>query len=231
MKSREQRPYRDELTAYKTFTDEKCEPGSWAAISRNERFNRYWRAMQEGRLRREKLVLFLSRRITANAPAGAGREMLNEHYRRILAQYNEEFEQRGRVLTSLFEPRGCRVSPLSTADLFRYYATFFNPSYLRRDGYDPIGQFREEETIHQNCWHQGVQGGKAFGFFSDGFYHNLIILKRRPQRTRRGIFWALTSPATQSRGAGFVRPPETDLSRRSCPEKSGRHLQGAEPGI
>ena len=185
--------YRDELTAYKAITDEKCEPGSWAAISRNERYNRYWRAMQDGKLRREKLVLFLSRRITANAPAGAGGEMLNEHYRRILAQYNEGFEQNGRVLASLFEPHGCRVSSLSTEDLFRYYATFFNPSYLRRDNYDPIGQFREHETIHQNCWHQGVQGGKAFGFFSDGFYHNLIILKRRPQRTRRGIFWALTS--------------------------------------
>ena len=38
-----------------------------------------------------------------------------------------------------------------------------------------------------------MQAGKTFGFFADGFYHNLIILKRRPQRTRRGIFWALTS--------------------------------------
>jgi len=185
--------YRDELTAYKAVTDEKCDPGSWAAIARNERYNRYWRAMQDGRLRREKLVLFLSRRITANAPAGVGGEMLNEHYRRILAQYNEGFEQQGRVIASLLEPHGCRVSSLSTEDLFRYYATFFNPSYLRRNNYDPIGQFREHETIHQNCWHQGVQGGKAFGFFSDGFFHNLIVLKRRPQRTRRGIFWALTS--------------------------------------
>ena len=185
--------YRDELTAYKSVTDEKCEPGSWAAISRNERFTRYWKAMQEGRLRREKLVLFLSRRIAVNPPAGADKAVLAEHYRRILAQYNEGFEQHGRIIASLFEPHGCRVTALATEDLFRYYSTFFNPSYLRRDNYDPIGQFREEETIHQNCWHQGVQGGKAFGFFSDGFYHNLIILKRRPQRTRRGIFWALTS--------------------------------------
>ncbi|MDD5198383.1 MAG: hypothetical protein PHC88_01145 [Terrimicrobiaceae bacterium] len=185
--------YRDELTAYKTVTDERCAPDSWAAISRNERFNRYWRAMQSGQLRREKLVLFLSKRIAANPPTGASKAILAEHYRRILAQYNEGFSQHGRVITSLFEPHGCRVTSMSTDDLFRYYATFFNPSYLRRDNYDPIGQFREEETIHQNCWHQGMQGGKAFGFFSDGFYHNLIILKRRPQRTRRGIFWAITS--------------------------------------
>ena len=82
---------------------------------------------------------------------------------------------------------------MSTEDLFRYYATFLNPSYLKRDNYDPIGQFQEDESVHQNCWHQGVQAGRNFGFFADGFFHNLVILKRRPQRTRRGIFWALTS--------------------------------------
>lgn len=185
--------YREELMAFKNVTDERCEPDSWAAISRNERFNRYWRAMQTGQLRREKLVLFLSKRIAANPPAGASKTLLDEHYRRILAQYSEGFEHHGRVLTSLFEPHGARVTSMSTEDLFRYYATFFNPSYLRRDNYDPIGQFRAEETIHQNCWNQGVQAGKTFGFFADGFYQNLIILKRRPQRTRRGIFWALTS--------------------------------------
>ncbi len=185
--------YRDELTAYKAVTDEKCDSGSWSAITRNERFNRYWLAMQGGKLRREKLVLFLSKRIAVNPPVGAGKAVLKDHYRRILAQYHEAFEQHGRVIASLFEPHGCGVTSMSTADLYRYYATFFNPSYLRRDHYDPIGQFREEETIHQNCWHQGVQAGKTFGFFTDGFYHNLIILKRRPQRTRRGIFWAITS--------------------------------------
>ena len=47
--------YREELLSYKQITDERCEPDSWAAITRNERFNRYWRAMQSGRLRREKL--------------------------------------------------------------------------------------------------------------------------------------------------------------------------------
>jgi hypothetical protein len=185
--------YRDELLAYNKVTEERCEPDSWSAICRNERFNRYWRAMQDGKLRREKLVLFLSKPIGVNPPSGASQGVLQEHYKRILAQYGEGFDQHGRVLASLLEPHGCRVTTMFTADLFRYYATFFNPSYLRRDNYDPIGQFREEESIHQNCWHQGVQAGKTFGFFADGYYHNLIILKRRPQRTRRGIFWALTS--------------------------------------
>lgn len=185
--------YRDELLAYKEVTDQLCEPESWAAITRNERFSRYWQAMQAGQLRREKVVIFLSKRIEMNPPTTGRSKSVQEHYRRVLEQYNAAFDQHGRILASLYEPHGCRVTALGTDDLFRYYAVFFNPSYLRRDNYDPIGQFRENETIQQNCWNQGVQGGRAFGFFADGFYHNLIVLKRRPQRTRRGIFWALTS--------------------------------------
>ena len=40
--------YREELLAYKAITDERCEPDSWTGIARNERFNRYWQAMQSG---------------------------------------------------------------------------------------------------------------------------------------------------------------------------------------
>src|SRR5690606_18450294 len=141
-----------------------CEPDSWTAIIRNERFTRYWQAMQVGHLRREKVVVFLSKRIAINPPTTGRATSVQDHYRRVLEQYNEMFDQQGRVLASLFEPHGCRVTALGTDDLFRYYAAFFNPSYLRRDNYDPIGQFRENETIQQNCWHQGVQGGRAFGF-------------------------------------------------------------------
>jgi hypothetical protein len=175
--------YREELLSYNRITEECCEPGSWVAMTRNERFNRYWQAMQSGRLRREKLVLFLSKRITTNPPASADKQLLADHYRRVLHQFNEAFDQHRRVNASLFEPHGCRVTAMSTEDLFRYFATFLNPSYLKRENYDPIRQFKPAETIHQNCWHQGVQAGRNFGFFADGYFHNLVILKRRPQRT------------------------------------------------
>ena len=42
--------YREELLSYNRITEERCEPDSWAAITRNERFNRYGQAMQSGRL-------------------------------------------------------------------------------------------------------------------------------------------------------------------------------------
>ncbi len=185
--------YRTELLSYKATTDERSDPNSWSAITRNERFTRYWQAMQSGQLRREKLVLFLSKRITTRPPATVNTRQIADHYRRVLAQFNETFEHHRLVIAALFEPHGCRVCALSTEDLFRYFAGVLNPSYSRRPQFDPTGLFCEDETVQQNCWHQGVQAGRNFGFFADGFFHNLVILKRRPQRTRRGLFWGLTS--------------------------------------
>jgi hypothetical protein len=112
--------YRETLIAYKTVTDERCEPDSWAAIARNERFNRYWHAMQAGQLRREKLVLFLSKRITLDPPAAASQDNLSAHYQRILTQYREAFDQHGRVIASLFEPHGGSIRSMSSEDLFRF---------------------------------------------------------------------------------------------------------------
>jgi hypothetical protein len=145
--------YREELLSYKRTTDERCQPDSWAAITRNERFTRYWQAMQSGGLRWEKLVLFLSKRIATNPPASEDKRLLADHYRRVLDQFNEAFERHRRVIASLFDPHGCRITAMGTEDLFRYFATFLNPSYLKRENYDPLRQFKPEETIHQNCWH------------------------------------------------------------------------------
>ena len=105
--------YRENLLSYKRITDERCEPDSWAAITRNERFNRYSRAMHSGRLRCEKLALFLSKRITTNPPASADKQLLADQYRRVLHQFNEAFEQHRRVIASLFESHGCEVTAIS----------------------------------------------------------------------------------------------------------------------
>ena len=197
--------HREELLSYKRITDERCEPDFWVAITRNERFNRSWRAMQSGRLRREKLVLFLSKRITGNPSVSTDKQLLANHYRRVLHQFNEAFEQYRHVIASLFEPHGCRVTSMSTEDLFRYFAVFLNPCYLKRENYDPIRRLEPEETIHQNCWHQGVQARQTFGFFADRYFHYLVILKRRPRRTRRGLFWVLLGIAWDfERGSGKI---------------------------
>jgi hypothetical protein len=54
--------------------------------------------MQAGQLRREKLVLFLSRRIAVDPPAASSEDTLTAHYQRILTLYREAFDQHGRPI-------------------------------------------------------------------------------------------------------------------------------------
>ena len=54
--------YQRELLRYKEET--KRASNVWTRRCRNERFARYWSAMTERRLRRQKLILYVSRAIT-----------------------------------------------------------------------------------------------------------------------------------------------------------------------
>src|ERR1700687_664407 len=53
--------YRAELLRYQEQTE--CATNVWTRRCRNERFARYWEAMVDRRLRRQRLVLFFSRKI------------------------------------------------------------------------------------------------------------------------------------------------------------------------
>ncbi len=185
--------YTQELTAYKKYTEEHCEPGSWAELQRNERYERYLAKAKEGKLRREKLTLYLSQRVSVSPPKGARREVLHQHNLNILKQYSEAFEQHRRTIASLLQQIGGSIRTKTDEDLACNYAAFFNPSYLKREGFDALSKFDLARTIQQNWWNCGCQGGKNFGCFYDGYFHNFVILKRRPQRVWQGIMWYLTN--------------------------------------
>src|SRR3984885_311451 len=53
--------YRAELMRYQAETDKM--DNVWTQRSRNERFSRYWKQMTQRKLRRQKLILYISRRI------------------------------------------------------------------------------------------------------------------------------------------------------------------------
>ena len=55
--------------------------------------------------------------ITTNPPASADQKLLADHYRCVLHQFNEAFDQHRRVIASLFEPHGCRVTAMSTEEI------------------------------------------------------------------------------------------------------------------
>jgi type IV secretion system protein TrbE len=181
--------YRAELLRYHQQT-ERAE-NVWTRRTRNERFTRYWTAMQERRLRRQRLVLYFSRRIDTPAPAGGTRSGLRKHYEVVLQQLGSEFEQLRETLGQIFH--GSRIEAMSDADHYRHTSRFLNPSLAERFDFDPLDTFVPELSIHENCWHSEANGlPDGSGFWMDGHYHSLLVLHRWPKVTHPGMVRRLT---------------------------------------
>jgi hypothetical protein len=182
--------YRRELLQYHQET-QKAE-NLWTRRTRNERFERYWRLMTERRLRRQRLIFYLSRKIESSASGLKSTDALAEHYHQLLEQLRTEFEQKCELLTEIFAGQGARIIPMKDADHFRHYKMFLNPSLAERFDYDPIDGFDPQLSIQENCWHSEGNGQADFGFFMDGRYHSIIVLSRWPKMTYPGIIQRLT---------------------------------------
>jgi hypothetical protein len=181
--------YRAELLRYHEQTG-KAE-NVWTLRTRNERFTRYWQAMQERRLRRQRLVLYFSRRIDTPAPSAATRSGLRNHYEVVLQQLGSEFEQLREMLGQIFY--GSRIIPMDDADHYRHTSRFLNPSLAERFDFDPVETYVPELSIQENCWHSEASGlGEGSGFSMDGYYHSVLVLQRWPKVTHPGMVRRLT---------------------------------------
>ena len=183
--------YKDALAAYHFTTGSIG--NEWSRHVRTERYNRYFQAMLDGKLRRERLVLYISRPITVDPPATLSGDRLITHYEQVLAEENQAYEQHLSVLRSFFDSCGCRITPLNDEQHYLNLVKAINPSLATRFGYDPLAQFDPSAPIQENIWNGANQGSSKFGFFYDGYFHNLVLLKRPPQRTSRSILEFLTN--------------------------------------
>lgn len=181
--------YRAELLRYHEQTLRAT--NTWTRRTRNERFTRYWQAMQDRELRRQRLVLYFSRSIESVPPVVGTRSQLREHYRLILEQLASEFGQLHVMLGQIFH--GARIEPMGDADHFRHLSRFLNPSLAERFDFDVMETFVPELSIHENCWHSEAQGlADASGFWMDGYYHSVLVLYRWPKVTHPGMIRRLT---------------------------------------
>jgi len=183
--------YRHELLRYNAETQKAA--NVWTRRSRNERFERYWRLMTERRLRRQRLVFYLSRKIETSSKGIKSEAALSEYYNQLLGQFRSEFEHTHEMLTEIFAGQGARIIPMRDADHFRHYKRFLNPSLNDRFDYDPADEFASDLSVQENCWHSEGNGQSDFGFFLDGHYHSLIVLTRWPRTTYPGIIQRLTN--------------------------------------
>jgi hypothetical protein len=181
--------YRADLLRYNEET--KAATNVWTRRCRNERFSRYWQAMIDRRLRRQRLVLFFSRKIETSPSIIATAARQHSQYDALLQQMTTEFEQLQQILTNILS--GARITPMNDADHYRHCTTFLNPSLSSRFEYDTLETFDSQLSIQQNCWHSEAQGiADTSGFWMDGFYHSLLVVSRWPKLTHPGLVHRLT---------------------------------------
>jgi hypothetical protein len=183
--------YRKELLRYQQET-QKME-NAWTRRSRNERFTRYWQLMENRQLRRQRLILYVSRKIESSPKGLRSEAALTKHYDALLGQLHAEFEQVHELLLRIFSGQGARIIPMTDADHYLHYKMFLNPSLADRFDYDPLDAFAPELSIHENCWHSEGAGQEEFGFFMDGHFHSMIALTRWPKMTYPGLIHRLTN--------------------------------------
>lgn len=183
--------YQRELLRYNEETQRAT--NVWTRRVRNERFVRYWQAMHERRLRRQRVILYFARQITGAPPFSASRDALTKHYDHLLGQLTQEFQQVQEVLSGVFSGQGARVLPMSDAEHFRHFLGFLNPSLAGRFDFDPLQIFDPSLSIHENCWLSEGHALPQSGFWMDEHYHSVIVLTRWPKMTFPGIIHRLTN--------------------------------------
>jgi hypothetical protein len=191
--------YRRELEGYhaKTLEIRRRDPihGKFGIFARAERYERYLRAMEEGRLRRERLTFFFCKIVDSRAPSGVTN----------LAKWYEEWSRResdvigefgSSALHRLFAD--CRIRAMRDEDHFLYYYRFLNPN-TSSSSTDPLKSFDPALSIQQNCvlgegytdWKKPGQPG-ATSFCFDCYGHAVLVLREWPRTTSPGIASHLT---------------------------------------
>ena len=183
--------YKGELLRYQQETEKFS--NVWTKRTRNERFSRYWQAMLERRLRRQRVIFYISRPLENVPKSFQSATARRDYYDTLLDQLETEFDHVHRLLLEIFGSSGARILPMSDLDHFRHYKRFLNPSLNDRFDFDPAEGFEPELSIQENCWHSEGNGQSDFGFFLDGHYHSLIVVTRWPRTTYPGIIQRLTN--------------------------------------
>lgn len=181
--------YHGELEAYRRRTEEAGATG-WCERVRRERYTRYRRLLDQGRLRRERLELYLAKRAS-----GVPREGFRaaEQVDRYLGQCSKSLGDRLRQLEGALP--GARVSLMDNREHFHAWRRFCQPG-LRLHGPERLAGFDPAGSLLDNCWPGGGissrdSEGNIF-FRLDGHYHTLLVLRRWPMETHFGIIWSLT---------------------------------------
>jgi hypothetical protein len=181
--------YHAELETYRQETRRLGATG-WCEASREERYRRYKERQSAGKLRRERLDVYLARRCSSVPKEGFKTAAQVGIY---LAQTAKNFGDRFHQWTGRMP--AARLTVFDDREHFRAWRSFCQPG-LRMLGEQRYAGFDPGGTLLENCWPGGGittrdPEGNVF-FRMDGHYHTLLVLRRWPMETHFGIIWALT---------------------------------------
>jgi type IV secretion system protein TrbE len=165
----------------------------WQIWNRTERYERYRTAMEEGKLRREVLVLFFSRVIDTDVGFSLSETAMQKYYEGLARREADALDQIvGGGVRGLFPD--CRVQAMTDEQHYLYYYRFLNPNIGSSIPADVMDGFDASLSIQENCLFgdvvQPLIPGVSFGL--DGFHHAVLVMRELPRRIGPGVITRLT---------------------------------------
>ncbi|MEZ5326980.1 MAG: hypothetical protein R3F19_18170 [Verrucomicrobiales bacterium] len=193
--------YQRELLAYYAKSKELA-TNAWSRRQRDERFTRYWKLMEERKLRRERLHIYVTSKIEASIPhkgKGKGEDEIegkdkSGHYDYLLDASARELDQYGELLEQIFGGLGGSVRPLDERGHFEEFYRYFNASAPDCPDIDYAALYDPDKGIIENCFNgEAAPLSKPdMGFYLDGYYHGNLAIKSLPKTTFSGMIGQLT---------------------------------------
>lgn len=173
--------FRDPLLEFHDRTEAGV-TDEWSRSMRNERFIRYYGRMVEGRLRRDRLRVFITRGFDSK------RTPKEAEIRQRLSEAAQGFEMFASVMDGFAKNLGGVARALDQSELAEDFFRFLNPLQGGAISFDP------ERSILQNFQlGDGVGFEKpCVGFYLNGAYHGIVALGSLPQATCSGIIQHLS---------------------------------------
>lgn len=184
--------YADELNRYREDTGKS--DNRWTQYIRNERFFRHKIQMESGFLRRQRLVVFFSRKV----PTSLSRFFTTESA--VVEKLNQLVEQEGQAFENLRATMQqalgstSKVVSLGDEEHFLMYRAFLNPS-LRYRGRSGLHEFDASGSIQELCWRSDGVPQEEASFRFDDTFHSIFVITRWPQFVEPGkIQWLTRLP-------------------------------------
>ncbi len=186
--------YYDALQRYDETTERLAHNATkWCRFVRKDRYNRAMEAMEKHELRREKLRVFLSRKIDARLPIrSVGRASQRQYIDRLVEQEKKSFETYLSTMRALFD--NTVIEPMSDEDHFQALRRYANPSLAEGGKAEEVAHEMDAAmTIQENVWRGDIGRHPECSFRMDDTFQNIIVVTRLPKVTYPGVYRSLTS--------------------------------------